>query len=454
VSVVHEATRNGSKVLLSLQRNVVSRRTYGRSDDEEEQRPRKSQGRGSSGERCALVKHLASDPPFSKLDVVTCAEGPEPRAEAVAPTLADVVRRTESLLLDRYAPPGVIVNEHLEILHFRGGTGSYLEPTPGAPQNALLKMARKGLMTDLRIATAEAREKNTTVRRAAMTIEHDGTQRRCDIVVIPILAPPISGEHIFAVLFEARFHTDEDVTSVNEELVSSNEEFQSAKEELQSTNEELSTLNEELRVRNSDLNTVNGDLINVLASTDIALVIVDRGRRIRRFTERVRPLLNLQSSDIGRPIAAIKPKLAITDLERSITAVIDSLVPHEEEAKGDDGRWYRLQIRPYATVDKRIDGAVLTIVDIDVLKKAVGAAEWTRDLAQAIVDAVQLPEVVLDEKLSVLSINEAFTERYGLTKREASDKSVFEIVDGAFDVPALRLGLGRVVDHDERLEKL
>ena len=531
-------------------------------------------------ERCAFVKHdLASDPPFSKVDLVSCrnvliyfgqalqrrvlamfhfalsqpgflllghsenivegtnlfsvidggskvfartavksalwlpasrpaqtprAAGVEPRAEVVTATSTDVIRRTESLLLDRYAPPGVIVNERLEVLHFRGRTGAYLEPAPGEPQSALLKMARKGLMADLRLATAEARKENKTVRRAAATIESDGTQRPCNIVVIPVLAPPHAREHIFAVLFEApaeetaatksqpmvappfdtthlarlddelrankeylqsvigeHQQTNEELTTTNEELVSSNEELQTlneefltAKEELQATNEEMSTLNEELQTRNSDLNTVNGDLINVLANTDIPLVIVDGNRRIRRFTPEVRALLNLQSSDIGRPIADIKTKLRVANLDVSISAVIASLAPHEEEAKGDDGRWYRLQIRPYTTVDKRIDGAVLTILDIDVLKKAVGAAEWTRDLAQAIVDTVQLPEVVLDERLKVLSINEAFSESYGVANGQANDKSVYEIVGGAFDVPSLRIGLGRVVEHDERLDKL
>lgn len=114
----------------------------------------------------------------------------------------DVVKRTENLLLDRYAPPGVIVNERMEILHFRGRTSPYLEPAPGQPQHDLLQMARAGLMVDLRLAIAQAKSENTTVRREGVHVEHEGGARVCDIVVVPVTGPPQSTEHVFAVLFE------------------------------------------------------------------------------------------------------------------------------------------------------------------------------------------------------------------------------------------------------------
>jgi two-component system CheB/CheR fusion protein len=537
-------------------------------------------------ERCAFVKHdLSSDPPFSKLDLVSCRNlliyfGPElqkrmlatfqfalsqpgflllghaeniadgsnlfaaldkdhkiftrtaakstlrilkGREVAVAApasaafgvrtsTSAEIVRRTETLLLDHYAPPGVIVNERMEILHFRGRTGPYLEPAPGQPQHDLLKMARKGLMAELRMAISQAKKEGTTVRRPGVQVEQDGASLACDLVVVPIASPPKSLEHVFAVLFETprapetpigkkaalgrqrrpasavrvdaqrvatledeviatkdqlrsiveeHQGTNEDLLAANEELVSGNEELQSlneeletAKEELQSTNEELSTLNEELQTRNTELNSVNSDLVNVLASVEVAIVIVDANRRIRRFTPKARPLLNLLPSDIGRPIDDIKSTLVLESLDQHIAEVIDTVTTQETEAQSRDGCWYRLQIRPYTTVDKRIDGAVLSIVDIDALKRALGAAVWARDYARATVEAVQTPLVVLDEKLRVLSGNEAFHQRYGMSQTESEGRAFDEIMNGAWDIPELRSALDRVLKGDERFQKL
>jgi len=529
-------------------------------------------------ERCAFVKHdMASDPPFSKLDLVSCrnvliyfgaelqkrvlatfqfalnqpgylllghAENvadcsglfsvvdrenkifartaarsslrPTPaRSDALpvaaplaesrvrAATPGDLVRRTESLLLDQYAPPGVIVNERMEILHFRGRTAPYLEPTPGQPQHDVLKMARKGLVAELRIGLSQAKRQGTAVRRANVRFDEDGRTRVCDLVVVPVASPPEAREHVFAVLFEEKpspdtsadaappsssgrtvdeqhiaeelaatkgylqslieehQRTNDELMNANEELISSNEELQSlneevetAKEELQSTNEELNTLNEELRTRNSELNSVNCDLVNILGSVEVPIVIVDQARRIRRFTPKARPILNLLPSDVGRPIDDIKPTVAIDDLDRKIAMVIDTVAMHEEEVQARDGKWYRLQIRPYATVDKHIDGAVLSIVDVDVLKRALGAAEWARDYAIATVEAVQTPLVVLDETFSVLSANESFRERYGIHAVELAHRSLWEIAGSAWDVPVLRTALVGVLERDERFHGL
>lgn len=529
-------------------------------------------------ERCAFVKHdITSDPPFSKLDLVSCrnvliyfgaelqrralgtfqfalnqpgylllgraenivdgtnlftvvdkpnkifartavqsplrvaptreaflAAASPPGAAARAALPADVVRRAESLLLDTYAPPGVIVNERMEILHFRGRTGPFLEPAPGEPQYNLLKMARSGLIADLRIAVSRAAREQTTVRRADVPIERDRLSPRCDIIVTPVSSPPESAERVFAVLFQEAAQpqgrlettpssepavdppltavleeelkstkeylqsiigehqrTNEELLSSNEELVSSNEELQTlneelqtAKEELQSTNEELGTLNEELHNQYTELDIVNSDLINVLGNVEVPIVIVDMSRNIRRFTPKARPILNLLPSDVGRPIDDIKPNLAIDELDAKIVEVIDTVAIHEEEVQGRDGRWYRLQIRPYATVEKRIEGAIISVVDIDFLKRALGAAEWARDYARAAVDAVQIPFLILDAELHVKSSNEAFQQTYGLSKAETEGPSLYTIMGGAWDVPEVRSALGRVIKRNELFQKL
>ena len=538
-------------------------------------------------ERCAFVKHdLATDPPFSRLDLVCCRNvliyfGQElqkrvlatfhfalnepgylllgraenitesgnlfqlinkdekifartavksalrlapareaapvaaPSAEPRSPPIPDVIRRTESLLLDQYAPAGVIVNARMEILHFRGRTGPYLEPAPGQPQYDLFKMARQGLVADLRIAISQARKQKATVRRSGVRVEQDGSIRICDVVVVPVSSPPESREETFAVLFEEplpsealapgknpsdvppenrsplaedsaeqrRFtkledelkatkeylqsiaeehrRANEELLSANEELVSSNEELQSlneelqtAKEELQSTNEELATLNEEIQTRNLELGSTNSDLVNILASVEVPIVIVDGGRHIRRFTPKARPILNLLPTDVGRPIDDIKPNLAIENLDQKIAEVIDTVTTHEEQVQSRDGRWYRLQIRPYTTVDKRIDGAVLSVIDIDVLKRALGAAEWARDYAKATVDALQVPLIVFNETLEIASVNLAFEERYGVAREAAAGRNLNHFMGGVLDTPAIRSALERVREHNERFEAL
>src|SRR5262249_36524698 len=150
---------------------------------------------------------------------------------------------------------------------------------------------------------------------------------------------------------------NEEILSANEELQSTNEELQTAKEEAQSANEELGTVNEELRHRNAELTRVNNDLVNLLAGVNIPIVMVGRDLRVRRFTPQAEKLFNLISSDVGRPIGHLKPNLEIRDLPERITSVIDTLIPYEGMIKDYQQRSYSLRIRPYVTVENKIDGA-------------------------------------------------------------------------------------------------
>ena len=530
-------------------------------------------------ERCAFMKHdLARDPPFSKLDLVSCrnvliyfgaelqkrvlgafhfalnypgylllghAEGvpdgaklftivdreakifariagkstlqitpardmapvarPSAEPSARATTFDQLMRLIERRLLDQYAPPGVVINGRMEILHFRGRTGPYLEPSPGEPQHDLLKMARPGLIADLRIAIAQAQQDTTTVRRSGVRVDQNGATRICDVVVIPVSSSSDSREPLFAVLFEeprlasgpvdshepspmiaageprdadgrvAKLETDlgatkaylqsiidehqrtndellaanEELVSANEELQSLNEELETAKEELQSTNEELSTLNEEAQTRNAELDAANSDLLNILGSVEVPIVIVDAARKIRRFTPKARPILNLLPTDVGRPIDDIKPTISIDGLDQKIAEVIDTVATHEEEVRGRNGTWYRLQIRPYTTIEKKIDGAVISVIDIDVLKRALGAAEWARDYARATVAAVAMPLVVLDLRHDVVSVNAAFRDHFRAGKVEIEGRSLYALLGGMLDLPELRSAIARALDAGE-----
>jgi two-component system CheB/CheR fusion protein len=157
--------------------------------------------------------------------------------------------------------------------------------------------------------------------------------------------------------------------SSNEELQSTNEELDTAKEELQSSNEELNTVNDELLGRNDELTRVNADLLNLLASVQIAIVIVSRDMRIRRFTPMAEKLFNLIASDIGRPFTQISPNVDSTDLPKLLTETIENMVPIEQEVEDKEGKKYVMRIRPYKSADNRVDGAVLALLDLESARK-------------------------------------------------------------------------------------
>jgi two-component system, chemotaxis family, CheB/CheR fusion protein len=403
----------------------------------------------------------------------------------------DVIKHVDRLLLSKYAPAGVILNEKLEVLQFRGRTGPYLEPAPGQPQTNVLKMAREGLLLPLKTALAQARKQKAPVRKHGIEVGERGAIVRCDIVVIPLTGWPGSKEPLYAVVFEvavplperagsrhgrskgrvspevtrlkrelqtskeylqslleehSRVNDDlgtvnEELTSSNEELQSMNEELQTAKEELQSANEELTTVNDELQSGNRELNLANSDLVNLLNTVEIPILFLDAQRRIRRFTPQAQSVFNVLATDIGRPIDNIKPKIDVPDLDAQIAWSIANVTVRESQIQDQARRWHRMQIRPYQTLDGKVDGAILSLVDIDVLKRHVDQAEWSRDYAVSIVDAVFAPLVVLDEQLHVTSANEAFYETFGVPPEETENRNFFATTGGNWDIPALRTRL-------------
>ena len=350
----------------------------------------------------------------------------------------DLAKHVDSMLLNRYAPPGVVVNDRLEILQFRGKTGSYLQPAPGEPQTNVVKMARDGLLSALRATIARAKQSKAPARAEGVEVDQEGFVRRCDLLVIPMSGLTETAERLYIVLFEPAAEaaagrpkdgerqagkrprsrpkpaaessttfklehellatreylqslteehgrTNDELAAANAELVSGNEELQSmneeletAKEELQSTNEELTTVNDELHSRNQEMNVLNNDLINLLGTVDVPILILDPELRIRRFTPKSRSILNILPSDVGRPIGDIKPNIDVPDLEQQVAEVIREVKLKESEVQDREGRWYRMQIRPYLAADERVDGAVLSLVDIDALKHHVSEAQLAR----------------------------------------------------------------------------
>jgi two-component system, chemotaxis family, CheB/CheR fusion protein len=339
---------------------------------------------------------------------------------AMVPGLSEIQRQADRLVLTHFSPVGVVVNRAMEVLHFRGHTGLYLEHAHGEASLNLLKMAREGLTVDLRTVINKAVKQNSRIRQENVHVRLNDHFSYVNLEVMPFRVPPAQ-ERYYLITFEpvperelekASAHkrqrsatraeegeliklreelastreslqaiieeqeaTNEELRSANEEIMSSNEELQStneeletAKEELQSTNEELTTLNDELESRNNEMENVNNDLYNLLASVNIPLVMVGPDLRIRRFTNVAEKLLNLIPGDVGRPITDIKMRIDVPNLSKLITEVVDSLQTKELETTCEDNRWWSVRIRPYKTTDNKIDGAVLAFVSLDALK--------------------------------------------------------------------------------------
>ena len=234
---------------------------------------------------------------------------------------------------------------------------------------------------------------------------------------------------------------NEEILSSNEALQSTNEELDTAKEELQSTNEEINTVNEELQSRNEELSRANSDLINLLAGVQIAIVFVTNDLRIRRFTPMAEKALNLIPSDVGRPIGNIRPSFDCPDLEALIQDAVDNVVVKEREVQDRAGHWILLRIRPYKSIDNRIDGAVLVLLDIDALRKHEERSRQAEQMMNAIMDGFASALLVLDGDLRVMAANRAFAQKLGVSATEARGKLISELGSGQWDADALRARL-------------
>jgi two-component system CheB/CheR fusion protein len=396
-----------------------------------------------------------------------------------------IQQEAERVVQDRYAPPGVVVDNDLQIVQFRGQTGLFLEPAAGDPSLNLLKMAREGLLYGLRTVMNDVRKADGPVRKDNLRVRSNAGWVDIGVEAVPLASsqkphylvlfhqheprrgrkaanravrrekrPPeresltqleqelqSSREYLQSIIQELEAANEElqsaneEILSANEELQSTNEELDTAKEELQSSNEELNTVNEELQGRNEELSRVNSDLVNLLGSVQIAIVIVASDLRIRRFTPMAERILNLIPADVGRPIGHIKPNIECPDLERLTLDVIESVVPQEREVRDRQGRWMSLQIRPYKNLENRIDGAVLALFDVDTVRRHAGEV---RDLCGGIVESVHEPLVILDLALRVTMVNQAFERVFGVPRDEVQGRFLYDYGSGRWGTPSLR----------------
>lgn len=356
---------------------------------------------------------------------------------ARAPSTLDLQHEAERLILTAYGPPGVIINQDMQILHFRGQTGPYIEPSPGSASLNLLKMARQDLVMELRAAVHQAIKERSKVRKEGVRIRNGDGYRMVNLQVLPLAGEAATQPH-YLVLFEpgseaiAVAHpeaeaydapdiTDLRIQALEQELLSSREYMQAIIEEQEATNEELATINEEHENRNQELMNSSNDLANLLASMELAIVILSDDLRIRRFTPTAKSLLNLIDADIGRPIGNIRPNVSIPDLEKRVREVIATMSAQSTEVQDSDGRCYTLSIRPYKTLDNRIEGVVMSFINIDSTKDAERLHQMLRQerrLAAVVRDSNDAV-TVQDFAGRILAWNRRAQEMYGYTEEEA-----------------------------------
>jgi two-component system CheB/CheR fusion protein len=228
-------------------------------------------------------------------------------------------------------------------------------------------------------------------------------------------------------------------------LQSLNEELETSKEELESTNEELITVNEEMASRNTELSRLNSDLTNVETSTKFVIVLLGRDLTVRRFSAQAEKQFNLFASDVGRPIGAVRHNLDLPELEAVVAEVIAKVRECEHEVRDQQGRWYSLRVRPYVTVENKVEGAVLVLVDIDDLKRTERLISEAHEHAAAIIRTVPDPLVILDGELRCQSANEAFSRTFKISAANLTGRSIFELDDGSWDFPRLRHLLERII---------
>jgi two-component system CheB/CheR fusion protein len=246
--------------------------------------------------------------------------------------------------------------------------------------------------------------------------------------------------------------TNEELQSTNEELQSTNEELQSTNEELQSTNEELVTVNAELQAKIELLASMQNDMKNLLDNINIGTIFLDQNLRIRRFTREAARVYRLVSSDVGRPLADIKPDLADEDLLADARRVLDTLTPYEREVRSLHGDWYLARIQPYRTLDNVIDGVVLTFADISKRVSAEQAVQAQVELAEGIVDTMREPLVVLDESLRVVSASRSFYRDFQAMPQDTIGRPLFELGNRQWDIPALRELLANILSNGQSFD--
>ena len=410
---------------------------------------------------------------------------------------------TEQTLLQQIAPACVLVNDQGDILYLHGRTGMYLEPTPGESHpNNILTMAREGLRHELSVTLHQAVRTREVVRRPGLRVKTNGDFTMVNLTIRPTATtaspaaeeqatfylviledtPDVAPEQapslaesakageaivnsdadtvILALKEELRTKeeylrttyeeletsseelrsSNEEMQSMNEELQATNEELETSKEELQSINEELATVNTELQAKVRDLSRTNHDMNNLLSGTGIATVFVDMQLRVLRFTPTASVIINLIPSDVGRPVQHIVSNLIGYDgLVSDARCVLDTLGPKEKNVQTTEGRWYKMHIRPYRTLENVVEGAVFTFVDITEMEQTRGALRKVNELLRLAVVVRDAHDAITVQDLEghIIAWNSGAERMYGWNESEALQMNVLDRIPETLRADAL-----------------
>jgi two-component system CheB/CheR fusion protein len=313
--------------------------------------------------------------------------------------------------LERLAPPSILVDDAHRVVHLSESAGRYLQPAGGPLTGDVVDLVRSELRFELRSALHRVFEQQVATLSLAIPVRFNGAAHRVLIQVKAADAGELGEAHNAVVMFiegeqieeslvgiddhatdetvrrltqeleltQARLRTvreesdaaneelraaNEELQSINEEYRSTSEELETSKEELQSINEELQTVNSELKLKLEAISRAHSDLQNLMAATDFGTLFLDSSLRIKRFTERVTELFSITPTDEGRPITDFAHQLQYDDLIKDARKVLADLAPIRREIKSRTGKWYDMRLRPYRTVEDKIDGVVITFVDV------------------------------------------------------------------------------------------
>ncbi|HTA40828.1 MAG TPA: chemotaxis protein CheB [Bryobacteraceae bacterium] len=426
-------------------------------------------------------KNLGAQVPYSMQQPAAeyVLPGRLPRAE-VSPMI-DLEKEADQMVWERASFAGLVVNDDLHILHFRGDTSAYLRPAPGKASLQLMRILREEIVLEVRSAIQKVRRTGKTVRAEGIEIRSNhhvitvnveicllvstGPARSFLILFEPALTRPASApasrvqrgrlaktnesqevvrlradlvrtrEYVQSIIRDQETANEElktaneEALSSMEELQSTNEELETAKEELQSSNEELVTLNEQLQNRNSELGMLSNDLGNVLSGIDIPVVLLDANGRIRRFTPTAEKLLGLIGADVGRPIGKLRLGIHVPDMEDLLATVIARGKEQSRELQTDSGHWFQLRMRPFRRGEEKVEGVLLAFVDIHLLRERQEALQSDRNFISAILDAANdLLVVVLDPQGRIVHFNHACQQLTGYTLDEAKGRYVWDFL--------------------------
>src|SRR5262252_6391213 len=390
----------------------------------------------------------------------------------VSPTVALSEAALHRRILEQVAPPSILVDDMHRVIHLSENAGRYLQPSGGSLSGDVVDLARSELRFELRSALHRFFEQRQPTLSLPIMVQFNGAPHRVHLqvtgatdateapraLVIFIEGEAVDERFVSAgpeqatneivrrlrqelELTQSRLRTvreesdaaneelraaNEELQSINEEYRSTSEELETSKEELQSINEELQTVNSELKLKLEAISRAHSDLQNLMAATDFGTLFLDSQLRIKRFTDKVTELFSLTPGDEGRPITDFSHQLDYPDLTKDARSVLSNLTPVRREVKSREGRWYDVRMRPYRTVDDKIDGVVITFVDISERLKVEDAlrdSEHKLLQLKSLVDLSRDPIFIWDFDDGIVEWNRGCEELYGYTRAEALGKT-------------------------------